>query len=451
MFSENTGDFSRDKASALLDDESNKKRDEIEGEPNDDHNDALVELNQITFLASSNLSLKKKRKSIMRQVSHPNNEEPLLKPKDRSKLSVFVDKIPFKGFLLSVISAMFSGVSLVFLKGTKTMSASDNALIKYLMGFFIMLPIVRYKKLNMFGEKKDRKSLFSRSALGVVSMLTALFSIQFLQPSDAMSIFHSGIIFTAILSRIILKEKLSIVHIVAINFTLIGIVFIVKPTSIFGSNTKQNNSSLYNLNSTLSNNISDNLTMNYTDTNTESLKHMAVVFGVSLALVSALLGGFVRILVKKLVMQKLHFSLISIIAPYLGLPASLIISLILIISGVSHNNFRAELHLLPMDLFYAMMSGFAGVGAQTAFNLALKYEDTSKVAIFKTFDVLVSVLSQYLILGVTLDIFSIFGSFLIVAGTMLVIIFKVIEDTWKSNKKFENYRGFCFKCINLKF
>ena len=58
-----------------------------------------------------------------------------------------------------------------------------------------------------------------------------------LTPSDAAALGNTSIIFTAVLARIFLKEQLGVIHFVAITLTITGVIFISKPSFLFGSLT----------------------------------------------------------------------------------------------------------------------------------------------------------------------------------------------------------------------
>lgn len=132
---------------------------------------------------------------------------------------------------------------------------------------------------------------------GAITVIIGLFSVMFLEPSDVSTLNNLTIISTAVLARVVIKEKLSPVHILATVLSITGILFIVKPAFIFGSN---NNTFL---------NESINLTLNSTANFTSHPdlsdgNSLNIVFGVVLIVISATLAGATNVIVKKLCTNK---------------------------------------------------------------------------------------------------------------------------------------------------
>ena len=90
-----------------------------------------------------------------------------------------------------------------------------------------------------------------------------------------MALSHTNIIFTAIMSRIILKEKLGIQHLIAIFLTLSGVILITKPSFMFENEFLQNQ--------TLS-----NLTFNQIEMNENNYDR---IVGVTFAMIGAFGSG----------------------------------------------------------------------------------------------------------------------------------------------------------------
>jgi hypothetical protein len=79
--------------------------------------DAIIELNQIAILSSSKFSLKKKHsidaasKEVTRQA--------------KSRLELFVDKIPLKGYVFTLASALLASTLSILLKFATTVSGTE--------------------------------------------------------------------------------------------------------------------------------------------------------------------------------------------------------------------------------------------------------------------------------------------------------------------------------------
>lgn len=344
--------------------------------------------------------------------------------KDQANKKVTV--LPFKGYLFALLSAVCSAVAAAFIKKAKTFSATDAAIIRYLAQLISMLLIIKSKNLPVLGPKKQRKLLVLRGILGTCGLVFFFFALKLVPPSDCISISHSSLIITSILARFVLKEKLTISHIIALVLTLFGMLFIAKPVSIFGSQVK-------NLPTQISNAASFNQTFNSSNqtisTSTEvNSDKIYLILGISFAIGHSFCHGVVQILMKKLSNKNVHFSLVTIYTSYFGIPVSVIISIILVLTGIAHKNFQAEKEYLLLHSFYVLCGAFIGVFTQIAINLAYKHEEASKVAIVRTIDVFFSFIIQYFMLNIVMDVFSIIGSILIVTGTFLVLSMKLLEN-----------------------
>lgn len=130
----------------------------------------------------------------------------------------------------------------------------------------------------------------------------------------------------------------------------------------------------------------------------------------------------------------MHFSIVTVWTTYVGLPVSVFISGLLILTGVSHTDIKAEIKHLPIHILYGVIAAIIGVIGQVFLNLSMLYEDASKVAIVKSIDVFFTFALQYIVLNIPLEIYSIIGSMFILAGTFLVLLFKLLSDNNYKNK-----------------
>lgn len=91
-----------------------------------------------------------------------------------------------------------------------------------------------------------------------------------------------------------------------------------------------------------------------------------------------------------------------------------------------------------MDLFYSALAGFLSNVAQIFLNIALQYEDTTKIAITKTTDVFIAFVLQFILLNISPDWLSIIGACFILTATFFVLIYKMLNikyDRWMLQKQ----------------
>jgi drug/metabolite transporter (DMT)-like permease len=292
------------------------------------------------------------------------------------------------------------------------------------------MTLLRCKNLSPLGPKKHRKLLLIRAFVGTIGLVTFFFAFKLLDPSDCLAITHTSVIITSILARIFLKEKLTFAHLIALVLTACGVVFIAKPRSIFNSifNNTSSNTSIFTTNNYSNETINQSMDTSYQSTINTSI-------GIVIALFCALSSSTVQVVLKKLCTQKVHFSIVIIYVTYVGIPVTFTISLALILTGFSHENFSANLHLLPTQILYSCIGGVLGVLSQILLNLSLQYEEASKIAILKTLDVFFTFLFQYLILNISIDMFSFIGSCSILFGTFIILSFKLIDNRMIQKQK----------------
>jgi drug/metabolite transporter (DMT)-like permease len=337
--------------------------------------------------------------------------EPVKKRKSKFK-SIY-------GILLAFGCAISHSIMSVIIKKAHLLSGGEQTAIRYLIQTILMAMVVIYKKIDVFKYRDQACLLVSRALLGVVGLITAYFAIIFVNPSDSSSIINSSIVITALLSRVLLKEKLSIVHVVAIITTVVGVVFISQPSFIF-PNRPELNSTVY-LNQT-------HMGLN---------PKMYTTIGLLMASVTAFALSCVTIILKKLSTRKVHYSLNMLLTSILGLPVSLTLSAVLVLTSQSKlvYNIQHKPNELLVHVSYAVLTSFVGVLAQILFNLSLKYEDASKVSIIKCSEIFFAFLLQYLLLNIRSDVFKISGGCLIFVSGAVILTYKIFEKKHSKRKQ----------------
>jgi len=218
-----------------------------------------------------------------------------------------LDKLKmFKGYWFGILSAFAFCLSQVILKRAKWLVGSDHSTIRYTITLIIMFTILKYKNMKIMGPRNQLRLLLFRGFCGSIGLITVYFSLMLLNPSDVVTLMHGSIIITGILSRIFLKEKLTIAHFIGLMLTIMGVIFISKPSVLFSNdniiinNDYENN----NNNKTLINNKTfsiidcNNSTNCLKDLNFNDLKP---ILGVSLALCGSCAGGIVYLVLKKVI------------------------------------------------------------------------------------------------------------------------------------------------------
>ena len=153
--------------------------------------------------------------------------------------------------------------------------------------------------------------------------------------------------------------------------------------------------------------------------------------GVSPALVCANGSAVIHIIIKKLSINKVYFAISTIYGTYLGLPISLGISVIFILTKLSHKNINCELKYLGLDVLFGSIGGILAVFGPVLLNISLQYEEATKVSIVRTIDVLFSFVFQFIILNIAPDYISIIGATCILLSTFIILFYKMFFEIKK--------------------
>lgn len=279
------------------------------------------------------------------------------------------------GIIFATMSAFTFSLGGIFYIKAISLNGSDTSILRYSIQLISMIILLKYKKISLLGAKEQRKLLIARSIFGIFAVVFSNFAIKYIDISDSTAVSHTSVIITAILGKVILKEKFGVQHFFALLLAIIGVMLMTKPTFLFKRNIV-----LTNLTENVtSENNSCSAVRHYTNTSTYDR-----IIGISLALVGAFGTGVIHIIIKKLCLNKIHFGVSTLYGSFLGLPSSILTSFLLIITGANHQNFRCEIKHLPFDIAFGLIGGAISVLAIVLMNISLKFEDATKVAFVRT-------------------------------------------------------------------
>lgn len=344
---------------------------------------------------------------------------------------------PIVGYLLGLLYALCVCLMNIFVKMGSSLDASNHSTFAYTIQLIVMLIFVKAYDQPVFGPKSQRKLLLLRGTAGSATIILGFFSVRYLDIGDIETLSNSAVIITAILSRFFLNEKLTVSHIIALLLTITGVLFIVRPSFLFNIEEKMENL----------------LHMNLTETNHSHLEiidhsnrsFMETLIGVSIVLSSALCFSITQVSVRKLCLMNAHFSVATLYPALVGLPASIIISVILLATDNSNIDLEKNKDVLWLHLVYAVLGGFFGTACNVILQCALKYEDATKIAMVKTFGVLFSFILQYIFLDITVDFLGIIGAAIIISAILFVLSLKILDP------KLSKSNNCLIKCLVKKF
>lgn len=393
-----------------------------------------------------------------------------------------------KGYLFAIAWALFACVALVLIKATASsgLDGSIHAIFRYALQLAVMTCVIRSNNLQHFGPREHRLLLTCLGVIGCGGVLVGFFSVSFLEVSDVETLLNSCVIITAVIARLVLKEKLILCHLVSMCLNIAGVLFILRPNQLFGSKTEEKQQHNFIINETVwrnarqvlnygnnggnngslvfNNDTKVNHLHNHYDGSTPTLapsflsswglkigeSQFDTMMGVALVLTSATSQSIAQVMIRKLSLAKIHFSLMVAYPAYIGLPASILVSVLLRLyrmSLPSHSNKNTSFSnssssfcsfLSDVQAEHWLMafgSGLCGCVGVICLNKALQYEDPTKVGMIKMSGVFFSFLFQYVFLDVGVDLLAVLGAVCVLSGVGLVMTIKLYERKLNSKRK----------------
>ena len=374
-------------------------------------------------------SIEKKSKNEKLSVCLKDNQKPLA-TKAKNKLK------KLRGIFIGLNSAFCLALSSILNKKATFVTGSEQMIARYIMQLMFMLALAFNNKLNIFGPKHQRSNLIFCGICLATAGLTLSLSVKYIDPSDTEALHSTRLIMIVVLARLILKEKMTIIHVICFILTIIGVLFVTQPLFLVENFLRFKNYK--------------------NETNKMAQNTMNSYLGISFGIICACSASLIAILVKKLTVAKVHYSLSMLYACYIGLPLSIAISI-----GMYFANWRnvnPEVYdtneKFYWQIFYMFCSALFGCLFQALSVVSNRYETASKLAIVSTTNLFWSFMLQYVVLDIETNLFSAIGALLIIFSVIMSILVKIgDEQNLKTNSLKENETKFNIlkKCLLFKF
>lgn len=239
-----------------------------------------------------------------------------------------------QGYIYGILFAFSICMANILVKMAPSLDAGNHGSIRYFIQLIFMSAFIKKNNLEFFGPTSQRRLLLFRGFTGSISIILSFSAIRYLDVSDVETITNSNVLITAIFSRLFLNERMTISHVVALALNIVGVIFVLRPSFLFG--IEQNMEHMFHVNLTQSHPIVSNSFSNYTSLNTTTNllhlpKHKSTdiidhsnremyesIFGVCLVLLSASAMSISHVAVRKLSLGKIHFSVSSIYPAFIG-------------------------------------------------------------------------------------------------------------------------------------
>lgn len=137
-------------------------------------------------------------------------------------------------------------------------------------------------------------------------------------------------------------------------------------------------------------------------------------------------------ILRKLCVKKVHYTITTLCTTFTGIPFSLVLSAVLICTGYSKiiQNMQNQSHELLQQFLLLVITGLVGSMNQIVFNLALKNEVVSKVSLVKTSELFFILVLQSIFLDIHINTLNMIGVFMIFSSTMFILVFKYFDERY---------------------
>uniref|UniRef100_A0A0P6JER2 Solute carrier family 35 member G1 n=1 Tax=Heterocephalus glaber TaxID=10181 RepID=A0A0P6JER2_HETGA len=297
---------------------------------------------------------------------------------------------PGLGLFYTLLSAFLFSVASLFVKKVQDVHAVEISAFRCVFQMLVIIPCLIYRKTGFIGPKGQRCFLLLRGVLGSTAMILIYYAFQTTSLADATVISFSCPVFTSLFAWIFLKEKYSLWDAFFTLFTITGVILIVRPPFLFGSNTSGTEGS-YSV-------------------------HLQGTFA---AIGHAVFAAMTLVILRKMGKSVDYFLSIWYYV-ILGLTESIIVLFIL---G------EWSLPYCGLDRLFLILIGLLGLGGQILLTKAVQIEKAGPVAIMKTMDVVFAFIFQIIFFNDVPTWWTVGGALCVVASSTGAVIHKWLQSS----------------------
>ena len=330
--------------------------------------------------------------------------------------------------ILYTLLACFLFVAPIFVVKELKIDLLDALIVRFTVQFFLFAAFVVYHHYPVWvGSSKEKWLQFALCVLNGVVFFGYFIAIRYLPLPDLTTLNFTRLLWTVVFGILIYKEKSTVMILLAVCFTLIGVVFVAQPTFFF----KQKKLVGIALNMTPA-------TLNATDiANTYSSNRR--VIGITLSLMIGLLSAFNLLIFKQLITLKLKTSVLI-------LQHSFVLLLCLMFNQfykyfVLNNMTLFTLTIFQWKYWLASLIILLQTLAVICGNRAVKREPPSIVTIVSASDIIYAILLQNLFTKNKSNLWVLLGSSLVISSVLLIGIQKFMEERETKQKKIKDDNG----------
>ena len=139
----------------------------------------------------------------------------------------------FYGFFCILACSFLSSIGSVVFKKMRVLDSFEILVIRFFLQIIAVALFMSYRKIKISGDKESRKLLLWRGLFGSMCIAFCYLAIKTIAPSDLTVLMYTNAIMVPLLARFVLKEKLTVSHLIALILTIIGVILIAQPQFIF--------------------------------------------------------------------------------------------------------------------------------------------------------------------------------------------------------------------------
>ncbi|CAF3482759.1 unnamed protein product [Rotaria socialis] len=263
-----------------------------------------------------------------------------------------------------------------------------------------------YKKYNLFDTNGQPLACAMNILMSSGTNLTYLVAFYFLPLSDLNAIKYTYIVWAAILSIIVFKDRIKLINAFALILTITGLMLATKPQALLKIFNHLLNQSI--LNSTI---LNSSTTMISSTVTISSYYYL----GITLAFISSLTKATQMIARKQLVKTKQPYSVMNFHFTAFALIIALIYS-------ITRRFWQPEPYPWKWMFTFGVVIGLFHLVTNTFYAKALKRESVQLLSILGTLDIVHACILQYIFLQLTRPFMFYIGATLIVLSAVILSV-----------------------------
>lgn len=135
-----------------------------------------------------------------------------------------------KGIICIIISAFSFAMMNVFIRMAGDLPSMQKSFFRNLLCFFFALAIMKKDHVGFSGKRENIKYLIIRSVFGTIGILCNFYAVDHMALADASMLNKMSPFFAILFSLVLLRERISLVQLLAVIGAFLGSLLIIKPT-----------------------------------------------------------------------------------------------------------------------------------------------------------------------------------------------------------------------------